>query len=124
MARQEHPRYASMEFPEWEYIEFPMMVYPGSKDGGKTPDRIPSKPGKFLQDPVTVNNEDELRAALAGGDTLVKDDTTSAMRVKTPEDERLELVAEVERLGIQYDKRWGTARLQAALDEHNAEPVV
>lgn len=136
MARKEHPRYENTEWPDYEFHEFPMMVYPGSADGGKTPDADPSKPGKFLQTPVTVHDEAERRAVLeidtpvdpeparAPSRALV-DNGDGTQRLQTAEDERNELISKLETAGVQYDKRWGLARLQDAWDEHAraAEPV-
>lgn len=135
MARKEHPRYESTEWPDYEFHEFPMMVYPGSKDGGKTPDRDPSRPGKFLQTPVTVNSEEERRLALdidapveperepERTRTLV-DAGNGTQRLQTPEDERNDLMERLDTAGVQFDRRWGLARLQDAWDEHQNKEVV
>jgi hypothetical protein len=132
MARREHPRYETTEWPEYEFKEFPMMVYPGSKDGGKTPDRDPKKPRKYLQTPVVVNNEAELRTALALAPEDVDEATASnsgigrgtARRMKTADDERAVLLEEADSLGLTVDKSWSIARLQDAIDTKKAEAVV
>ncbi len=132
MAR-EHPRYASTDWPEWEFIEFPKMVYPGSKDGGKTPDRDPKRPGVLLQAGVIVNDEAELRVALelapaeaedaAPAKPRLVEATGGAQRLATPDDDIKALRQQCDELGVTYDKKWGAGRLQDAIDTHNA-PVV
>src|SRR5207245_434885 len=64
MARKEHPRYENCDFGDYEFAEWPMAIYPGSSDGGKTPDRDPRRPGVFLQPVVIVNSEEERRQVL------------------------------------------------------------
>lgn len=135
MARKEHPRYESTEWEDYEFREYPMMVYPGSADGGRTPDRDPRTPGKFLTPAVLVNNEEERRLAL-DIDTPVEaepepqrtrtlvDAGNGTQRLQTPEDERNELIERLETAGVQYDKRWGLVRLQDAWDEHANKVVV
>lgn len=128
---KEHPRYENTEWPDYEFHEFPMVVYPGSADGGKTPDADPSKPGKFLQTPVVVADEAERRAALDLDAPVAQDDDAArplsgklvdagngTKRLETAEDERNALISQLETAGVQYDKRWGLARLQDAWDEH------
>lgn len=137
---KEHPRYADMDWPPWEFVEFPMMVYPGSADGGRTPDRNEhhnpgdkrSKP--FLQDGVIVNSEEERRQVLGIDEAVpadpafqasgrLVDGAGGAKRLATEADERAELIAEAERLGVVIDKRWSLARIQDAIDSHKAEVV-
>lgn len=133
MAKREHPRYENTEWEDYEFREFPMMVYPGSADGGKTPDRDPRKPGAFLQDPVVVNDEAERRAVLelepeeAEGPAeprkreFVETSASGVRRLKTPDDDRREALEEAEALGVQVDKSWSLARIQDAIDTHRAE---
>lgn len=132
MARREHPRYENTEWDEYEYREFPMMVYPGSKDGGKTPDPNPRVPGQFLQKGVTVANEAERREVLelAPEDgaapaprkpRLIDGATKGTSRLETPEDERLELLQRAEVKGIKVDKTWSIARIQDAIDTFDAD---
>lgn len=135
MARREHPRYENTEWDDYEFREYPMMIYPGSKDGGKTPDRDPTRPGRFLQEAVTVNSEAERLAAL-GLDEAEAEEAAPApvptkakliptgkgtSRLQTPDDERAELLEQCETKGIQVDKTWSIARLQDALDTFNAD---
>lgn len=132
MARREHPRYENTEWDEYEYREFPMMIYPGSKDGGKTPDPNPRLPGQFLQKAVTVANEAERRAVLdlAPEETdtpapkkprLIEGATKGSSRLETPEDERLALLQVAETKGIKVDKTWSIARIQDAIDTFDAD---
>lgn len=122
-----HPRYTQMQ-EKWDeqaaergWQEYPMMVYPGSKDGGKTPDRHPTKPGVFLQEPVIVNNDEEKAAALAGNAELAEG--SGVQHLRTEEDDRQELIAKLTEASVQFDKRWGPAKLQAAWDDHEASLV-
>lgn len=118
MAR-EHPRYANFEWPEYEFREFPLMIYPGSADGGKTPDPLMRKghrvPGKFVQDGVVVNSPEEMKLALESED-LETVEEGGVTRIKTPEDERQELLGRAETAGVKVDKRWSATRIQDAID--------
>lgn len=123
-----HPRYSQMQ-EKWDeeaaergWQEYPKMVYPGSKDGGKTPDRHPTRPGVFAQTPVLVNNEEEERAAL-GGDVELTDAGDGTKTILTDEDKRQELIEKLTIAGVQFDKRWGLPKLEAAWEEHE-NPVV
>lgn len=113
-----HPRYENYEY-EYEFHEYPMAVYPGSSDGGKTPDPHPNKPGQFLQPCVIVQNDEERQKVLGlaeGGSGELVAGVGGAQRLKTEEDERRALIERAEVLGVQVDKRWGLARLQDAID--------
>lgn len=133
MAKREHPRYENTDWPDYEFREFPMMVYPGSSDGGRTPDRDPKKPGAFLQDAIVVNNEAERRAALelepeeaeeapaARKAEFVETSSRGVRRLKTADDDRAEALEEADALGVQVDKSWSLARIQDAIDTHRAE---
>lgn len=135
MARREHPRYESTEWPDYEFREFPAMLYPGSKDGGKTPDVNPDwipgsrkpKEQRFLQEPVIVNNEDEARQVLGVGakPELVSTNglPSGPERLKTVEDEKAELIGEAETLGVQVDKRWAPERIRGAIEAFRSEPI-
>jgi len=114
---REHPRYASMDFGDYEFHEFPMMVYPGAND--------PRKPygadGKPLKG-IVVQSEEERDQVLGLGayaekapPEMVAD--SGKERLRTPEDDRLELIAKAEALGVQIDKRWGAARLEEAISQ-------
>ena len=109
---KEHPRYALTEWPEYEFQEFPMMVYPGSADPMK-PEYVPEKPGTLKYPGVTVENQDELDKIL-GGAKVMKDG--DRLRAVSEEDERAELLQQAQHLGVSVDKRWSTARIQDAID--------
>lgn len=105
MARQgtsNYNRYTDWEFPEYEFSEFPKMVYPGAEDPKKPYD---SK-GKPIPG-VLVNNEAEEATVLAG-ETVVHE-----------ADVRAELIHQATSRGMQFDKRWGPERLQAAIEAHD-----
>lgn len=122
MAR-EHPRYADMEFPEYEWQEFPRMVYPGAPDQKKPYD----KKGRPLKG-VIVNDDAEMAAALGTVEDAPEPEFVPAAggaeRLKTAEDEKAELLEEAEVLGVQVDKRWGVAKIQDAIDAHKNDAVV
>lgn len=117
---KDHPRYAAMEFPDYEYREYPLMVYPGAADQAKPY----GKNGKPLAG-IVVNNEAEYREALGldadkGATAPETVEDKGVTRLKTPEDERADLLAEAETAGVQVDKRWSAARIQDAIDTHRA----
>lgn len=137
MARKEHPRYENTIWEDYEFREFPMMIYPGSKDGGKTPDRDPTKPGKFLQTPVTVANQAEFEAVMGLATTEAEAPKPAAaaapakaaklvpasggtQRLETEEDQRAELLEQAKVRGLQVDATWSVARIQDAIDTHDA----
>jgi len=117
MAYKEHPRYALTQWPEYEFHEFPMMVYPGAADP-----RVPEyseEDGRKLKFPgVTVANQEELDKLLGGGAETIRDG--DKVRVKSEDDERAELLQEAEHLGVSVDKVWSTARIQDAIDTKKA----
>lgn len=126
-----HPRYAEMEFPDWEFHEFPMAVYPGSADGGKTPDR--DHRGQPRQQAVIVQNEEERRTVLEIAEAVAPEPAFTpaaklvseggVQRLATEADERADLISQAEVLGVQIDKRWSLARIQDAIDEHRSTVV-
>src|SRR4051812_22663121 len=112
MAR-EHPRDASMEWEEWAFKEFPMMIYPGAPDPKKPYDAK----GKVLPG-IIVNSPEEADAALgidrseepaapapkaAAARRLVPGPTKDTQRLSNDEDDRKELLEEAEALGVQID---------------------
>lgn len=110
---KEHPRYALTDWPEWEFVEFPMMVYPhpGNPDIRK-PVYNPDRPGQLLSQGVTVNSEEELLAILDGAKTIKDGDV---VRIETDDDKRARLILQAEQTGVQVDKRWSLDKLEAAL---------
>jgi len=117
MAYKEHPRYALTEWPEYEFHEFPMMVYPGGEDPFK-PTYDTERPGRLIHPGVTVATQEELDKLLGGGAETVRDG--DKVRVKSDDDERAELLQEAEHLGVTVDKVWSTARIQDAIDTKKA----
>jgi hypothetical protein len=121
MPRREHPRYEHMEWPEWEFREFPMMLYPRPLADGEKSDVI-RKPvyhtegrlkGKLKFPGVIVNDDDELAAVLAGD----ADINAEEGRLVNESDVRTALIRECELHNVEIDRRWGTEKIQAALDK-------
>lgn len=121
MARREHPRYENMEWPDWEFREYPMMVYPGAKDI-----RVPEYhkdgklAGKLVHPGVIVQHDGELEKVLAGEIEL----NESGTGLITDEDVRGGLIQELTRLGVQFDRRWGIEKLQNALDDASVKEEI
>lgn len=118
MANREHPRYQAFEWPDYEFNEYPMMVYPGAADQ-KKPYGANGKPLAG----IVVNNEAEYAEALGAGDNaepVATVEEKGVTRLKTEADEQVDLLAEAEVLGVKVDKRWGPARIQDAIDTHKA----
>lgn len=113
MAAKEHPRYQLTDWPDWEFVEFPMMVYPhpGNPDIRK-PVYNPERPGQLLSPGVTVNSEEELVALLEGAETVKDGDKT---RLLTEEDKRQALILKADQTGVKVDKTWSLDKLEAAL---------
>lgn len=132
MAKREHPRYENMEWPDWEFQEYPMMYYPGAKDQKKPYIHAPGSAdhGKPLKG-VIVNNDEELRSLIEGdrraaagedsGVDMVATNVKGVSRVRTEADDKAELIEEAEALGVTFDRRWGVAKLQDAIDAFRAE---
>lgn len=137
MAKREHPRYENTEWPDYEFREYPKLVYPGAPDQSK-PYGANGKPLKGIQ----VNNPEEEREALGldapeGGEEAdpkerrVSTSTragktmqTSAKgvdRLRNEADEKEEMIAEAEALGVQIDKSWSPARIADAIETHKAD---
>lgn len=117
---REHPRYAAMadHWPDYEYNEYPRMAYPGAPDPKKPYDAK----GKPLKG-VLVENDDEYNRVMAKDAELLPTISPGVQRVQTQEDEREALIVRATQLGVQFDKRWGLARLQDAIDSHTREVV-
>lgn len=99
-------RYEKLNFPDYEYREYPKVVYPHSPDGK------PVANGKGQQEGgVTVLNAEEEAAVMA---------TKSLPVRETDELERLHMLCSVK--GIKCDKRWGVDRIIAAIVEAGEDP--
>lgn len=137
MAAREHPRYANTEWKDYEFREYPKMVYPGAKDPTKPYDKK-NRPLRGIQ----VHNEQEEREALSlgekdetvsdaprKGDTVLRGGKTvptatkGVERLRTADDDKTELITEAETLGVKIDKSWSVARIQDAIDTHKSEVV-
>lgn len=116
MAKREHPRYENMDWPDWEFREFPMMIYPGAPDP-----RVPvyhtegRQRGKLKFAGLVVNDEDELARALAEGEDVATITEDGRQRLTTAEDDRQALIAECDERGLKIDRRWASARLEDAI---------
>lgn len=135
MARREHPRYENTEWPDYEFREYPMMVYPGADDPLKPYKASGREKGKPLAG-ILVNNDEERRIAL-GLDEEEAEDTGATRkavptrggktmptsvkgvdRLRTDDDDKGDLLQEAENLGVKVDRTWSVARIQDALDTH------
>lgn len=85
-------RYENMEFPDYEFQEYPKAITVGKDENGRPIQQI-------------ANNEDE-EAALSKGEEVVRE-----------ADVRENLIRVAGQRGVQIDKRWSTERIQRALDE-------
>ncbi len=99
-------RYQKLNFPDYEYREYPKMVYPGSPDGKPVTNGLgQSEPG------ITVLNAEEEASVMA----------TKAPPVReSDERDRLQMICEVKQ--VKYDKRWGNDKLVAAIVEAGEDP--
>lgn len=124
---KEHPRYANADFPDYEYVEYPKMIYPGADDPRKPYDAK----GRPLQG-IIVQNEAEEREAMgleapeaeapaARTPRAVETGSPGTKRMLTPADEKAELLEQANTLGVKVDKSWSLARIQDAIDTHQAE---
>ena len=108
-----------MEFPDYEYREFPMAVpvLAGAIQRSPYDARGKSHPV------VIVQNQAEYDA-LAGGDVEVVPVNAavveSAGRVKTEEDEREALYVKADQVGAKIDKRWSIERIESAIEAAQA----
>lgn len=132
---KEHPRYASVEWPEWEFREYPMMVYPLNREDPRKPTYV--KSGKRKGQPiagVVVKDDAELAEVLglevepaaaapaAGGrKRKLVPGSGGAQRLENDDDELAALQVEATDLGVQFDRSWSLARLQDAIDTKKAE---
>src|SRR6201987_2519246 len=62
MAKREHPRNENTQWPDYDFHEYPMMVYPGSPEGRNAPH--PRPPAHSGKEPGGVQNEEERRRPL------------------------------------------------------------
>jgi hypothetical protein len=90
-------------------MEFPRLVYRLDKAKGTMP-----VPGVGLVACLGVNDAGEYAAAIADGWAESVPALTTNVSDAAPT--REEMLAQADKLGIAYDKRWGHARLLAAIE--------
>lgn len=100
-----HPLYTGMVFPDYEYREYPKMVYPKGIDAKD--DKGKPIPG------IVVNNDEEEARVMNTGTPPVRE---------ADEIVRLTTLADVK--GVQIDKRWGVAKLTAAIEAAGEDPTL
>jgi hypothetical protein len=101
-----------MEFPPWEYREFPRAV-PIKPDG--TPSETPyEQVGKLrkLLPVVEVQTQEEFDL-LMGSEVAMVDG-----RMRTEDDDRAALYIEADRVGATIDKRWKVERIASEIEAH------
>lgn len=106
----------NMEFPPYQYREFPQAV---PVVGGVVQPTPYDRRGK-AHPVVIVNSQDELDALMGDGADLTPvnpQDPKGAQRVVTEEDEREALFIRADQLGVKVDKRWSTERIQRAISD-------
>lgn len=104
--------YSAMEFPAWEFREFPRAV-PIGPDG--KPSQSPYvKEGKrnVLLPVIEVGSQEELDVLL-GGDVALVDG-----RIRTEDDDRAALYLAAEDVGAKIDKRWTVEKIAAEIKAH------
>jgi hypothetical protein len=112
--QQRNTAFDQMEFPEYEFHEFPAAV--------------PVVNGKVMPTPydennkahpvVIVNSQDELDALRGPEVVLVPvSGDSNTLRVENEDDIRAVLYVQAEQAGVQIDKRWSVARIEATLQE-------
>lgn len=130
-----HPLYSGHTFREYEFQEYPRMVYPGAENPKKP---YSTEAGKGYGKPlpgVIVNDEEEESRALKlsqhfdakhrpgnlerGGET-VQTMAKGVHRLVSEEDRRASLIQEADNLGVQIDKRWKADRIEAAIEAHKS----
>ncbi len=105
--------YDQMEFPEYEFREFPMEVPYVDGQVMPTPYNEKHKPHPT----VRVNSQEELDALTAGEvEVIPAGPDTTAARVRTEDDERAELLLKADQNDIKVDKRWSLERLRLAVN--------
>lgn len=104
MAKQQpHDYYPGMEFPDYEYREFPKMVHPhgvGAKDAA----------GKLIPG-IVVNDQAEEDAVMTTKEAPEREDEVRA---------RLWEIAEI--FDIKVDKKWSIPRQREAITAGGGDP--
>ncbi|MCH9838720.1 hypothetical protein K0U83_23855 [bacterium] len=115
MPQPAHPLYPKIEFPTWQFREFPMAV--PMKNGKPSLDTPYDAKGKAL--PVVVVNTQEEYDDLVGGAEVVAEES----RLMTEDDERKTLYQDAENCGAVIDKRWTVERIRKAIADHKEPPL-
>lgn len=117
LKQKSNTMYDAMEFPPYEFHEFPMAV---PVVGGVVMDS-PYDPKTRKSYPVViVADQDELDALKGPGVSLVSvtdDAGSTTMRVESEDDIRKVLYVQAEQAGVQIDKRWSVPRIEDALKQ-------
>lgn len=127
--------YDKMQFPEYEFREFPMAVPMVDGVPCFDPDVLkkpydfsnPRKPKPYPI--VTVKSQEELNQLRAGEVEVTPPNphnATETQRVVTEDEEREALYVRAEQLKVKIDKRWSVERIEKAISdaEKAEEPVV
>lgn len=105
-----------MEFPDYEYQEFPMAVPYVNGAVQKNPYDARGK-----SHPVVMVNSQEEYDALVGGEAKVvpvnPEAAAGPSRVETEDDERAALLVRAGQLGIKVDGRWSIERIEKAISD-------
>jgi len=113
MAQNKHTVFDQIEFPPYEFREFPMAVPIYAETGEVAP--TPYNERGKSHPVVLVQNQAELDALMGPGVTLVPVGDGSS-RLQTEADIRAELYEQAETRGVFIDKNWPVERIQAVLN--------
>lgn len=118
--QRQNTMYDQMEFPPYEYNEFPMavpvvdgVVQPTPYDARRRPHPV-----------VIVDNQDQLDELRGPAVVLVKVNEAapdSPQRIESEADIREVLYRQAEQAGVTIDKRWTVARIESTLQAAAAE---
>lgn len=102
--------YDNMEFPDYEFREFPMTVPVVDGKVQKTPYDANHKAHPV----VVVNDQSELDDLMGPGAVMVEVAAGSA-RLQNEDDIRAALYIQADQAGVTIDKRWTVARIEETL---------
>lgn len=109
----------NMNFPDYEFAEFPMAI--PVVDGVIQP--TPYDERHKAHPVVIVNSQAELEALKGPEVKLVAvnpHDPASTLRVESEDDIRAALYVQADQAGVKIDKRWSVERIEQALQDHAA----
>ena len=113
MAQNKHTVFDAIEFPPYEFHEFPMTV-PVNDDGSVADS--PYDERHKLKPVVIVQNQAELDA-LKGPDVVLIAVGDGSSRVQSEADIRAVLYEQAETRGVRIDKAWSVERIEKALQQ-------